>query len=98
MDRIAVDSLRQISSLRTGLGFAVYHRPRDERSARRSLLVGMSRNCPERAFTEFRNKTEISDKEIGGNPPKLEVLRQGLNTLRMAPPLPKNDRNRIRVE
>ena len=46
-------------------------------------------------FTEFRNKTEISDLQSATNRLKTELLRQGLNTPCLAPSLPKPDRNRI---
>lgn len=43
-------------------------------------------------FTEFRNKTEISDMKIAQDRPKSELLRQAMTRLLMASSLLESDR------
>ncbi len=46
-------------------------------------------------FPEFRSKTEFSDLPIARNRPKSKVFPLADRGPFMAPPLPKNERNRI---
>src|SRR6266851_4537033 len=60
----------------------------------RAMVFGNVTKRLGKAFTEFRNKTEISDLQSARYWSKSEVLRQGLNCPRMAPSLLKSDRSR----